>query len=413
MITLLATVVSIVFVEITLRHVAKIHPGFYGFGPDFRLVDSLYELQGFAADSEGIFLIADKSRTDIQARIASPDKFLHKKLYNPELEVDEIYTIIDEFRLLKEKKVQNHFADYYYKIESKDTDSLSELEEAILQYVCAPINENGFLSIPFKSITGGKKKVLLLGDSFTWGRTVSNITRSFANELLAMGYAVYNTGISGADPPQYMMLAKKLIPLLKPDVVIVNFYMGNDISFFPRSVLPYHKLMYRTNAGYLMGCPSGHWFANAEEAYQHIKAELSIPLTTAFNRFCALSALGTLCWKALFQVGWVESYHAAHQEYYDTTQKLLSDTPYCNNELLDIIAIAESHQAKCVVSVISDMAHDYQRDPKQTHNLFKDIPYVLSPVNESGYSKGDWHFNDEGHREYALFLDSLCRVIFD
>ena len=66
-----------------------------------------------------------------------------------------------------------------------------------------------------------KKKVLMLGDSFLYGHSAENFTSSFANNLLAKGYYVYNTGISGADVTQYKAIADKYIPIIPMKEIII------------------------------------------------------------------------------------------------------------------------------------------------------------------------------------------------
>jgi hypothetical protein len=309
-------------------------------------------------------------------------------------------------RDLIQNKVNNQFAVKYNRLLQKK-DSLTQLDSALLYYVYHPVNKDGFCSIPFKTYSGGKKKVLLLGDSFTWGRTVNNITTSFANELLARGYAVYNTGISGADPQQYLALAKKYIPLLKPDFVIVNFAMGSDIMYTPREVKPFEPIFYRTNAGYLFSCPQGVFIESAEKAYQFIFGESSIPRTTFFNKFCALTTTGTMVWRLLFHLDLLTNEHPGHANYWEKVQSITKQTPFCNNYLDSIRKIADVNSATCIISAIPDLRKGGVCNPANQPHLFDNIPYVVSPVKTEGYSLTDGHFNDLGHFQYALFLDSL------
>lgn len=132
--------------------------------------------------------------------------------------------------------VENNFTRFIDSLKNKTTGTCLEVDLAYIDYYTQPINSDGFRSITFKNYNTAKTKVLLLGDSFTWGNAASNLTSSFADLLAAKGYVVFNTGISGADPAQYQAIARQYIPLLKPDIIIVNFFMGNDIMYSKRPI---------------------------------------------------------------------------------------------------------------------------------------------------------------------------------
>ena len=91
------------------------------------------------------------------------------------------------------------------------------------------INEDGFRSPSFSRLDSTKRKVMFIGDSFAWGKSAEPLTGHCFVDLVRneTGYEVINLGIPGADPAQYYELAMKYIPLLKPDVVFVMFFMGN------------------------------------------------------------------------------------------------------------------------------------------------------------------------------------------
>jgi hypothetical protein len=74
--------------------------------------------------------------------------------------------------------------------------------------------------------------VLLLGDSFVWGtedRTISEYLREFLNPL-----TVYSSAVSGSGIPQwryhYQRFIDSKITSTPPDVVVLNFYSGNDLD---------------------------------------------------------------------------------------------------------------------------------------------------------------------------------------
>ena len=134
------------------------------------------------------------------------------------------------------------------------------------------INHDGFRGNPFEYVDTPRAKILLIGDSFTWGCTARPFTNCFADILQKSGYYVYNGGIPGVDPQQYALIAKKYTPILKPDVVAVCLYLGNDVSSSPLLMQPNKNLYYLTNFGNLLGYDdNGNFFKNAQEAFRYLK----------------------------------------------------------------------------------------------------------------------------------------------
>jgi lysophospholipase L1-like esterase len=74
--------------------------------------------------------------------------------------------------------------------------------------------------------------VLLLGDSFVWGtedRTIADYLRDFLDPL-----TIYSSAVSGSGIPQwryhYQRFIDSNITSTPPDVVVLNFYSGNDLD---------------------------------------------------------------------------------------------------------------------------------------------------------------------------------------
>ena len=98
------------------------------------------------------------------------------------------------------------------------------------------INNLGFRG-PNTSVGKTKKRVLLIGDSFTFGWGVE-LNETWI-ELLSKTYPdieFLNLGQGGNHPGDYVRIAKQAIPLLKPDVVFVNVLQGNDIHQLMRVI---------------------------------------------------------------------------------------------------------------------------------------------------------------------------------
>jgi hypothetical protein len=124
------------------------------------------------------------------------------------------------------------------------------------------INSEGFLSdIEFTARVMdsirqlGKKIVFLIGDSYTSGCCADEYSNSFAGLLTnSKEYVALNFGIGGVDPLQYELIVKKYIPLLKPDLVAIISYLGNDEMLYdktPKAGIPYCYVV-----------DNGHWISS-------------------------------------------------------------------------------------------------------------------------------------------------------
>lgn len=409
-----SVVVALIASEITLRTIGY-SPGLKSWAVhSIHAVRKIKDEKGFYADESGILKIDSSSRDEIAENIAQREtevKIRH---------IAEVYELAEHFVAILDGKIKNDLAELYFSILKKPENMRSEWETAVVNYVHSPINKDCFRSIDFKRYKPSKSSVLLLGDSFTWGHSAINKTNSFADILLSKGYVVYNTGISTTDVAQYLAVAKKYIPELLPDFVIVNFYLGNDISYYKREVLPYHSTFYCTNAGYLLSCPHGKYISK-EEAYQYALAHSRIPINeqNIVERILSKTVIGTRIieynpvhtnlfpYLAVLQGERNEGLTA----YYKEVEKQKFSTPYSNYELGQIKSIAEQYGSKFILSSIPDYCIDTLKTAKDFPDLFGGLEYSEMKVERSDYeSKSGIHFNEQGHRKYAEFLDSLIRV---
>jgi len=90
----------------------------------------------------------------------------------------------------------------------------------------------------------GRKRVLLLGDSFMAALQVEH-EQSFAalleeqlSELLGEPIDVWNTGVGAWDPPQYRAQAEMLLPQQHFDVIVTAVFLGNDVVSEDRLYIP-------------------------------------------------------------------------------------------------------------------------------------------------------------------------------
>jgi len=386
-------------------------PGFRLYSIYFKPVDSLYSIEGFYADSNGIFCIDQSAREFIRNELMTKKSVneLTPCAYN---HTPEVFTLPEDFMQLRDTGYHSEFKSFIEKIDASTDTVNSDFFEAVKEYVACPINSNGFRSIEFRKYrSSGKRSVLLLGDSFAWGHSTTNKTNSFADLLLAKGYIVYNTGISGTDPGQYLQVSRILIPRLKPDVVVVNFYMGNDIQYFNREPVPFMPVLYCTNAGNLVSCPEGVYLTSMEEAYDYTLSVFTLPVeNNRFNRFCAKTALGTLVWRALAKIGMVDIRVPRFYEYSRKVKEAKTDKPYSDEKLRQIREITRQHGGKFFLIAIPELKGRRFIFPKNHKGLFERLEYFVPPTKMEYFNTYDGHFNDAGSAVYARFIDSLIRV---
>ena len=365
----------------------------------FTPVDTLKLLKGYYSDYNGIFKIDSFASLEIERNISSGNKNLEKS------QINELYSLASENIGIINGEVNNEFSNLYKRITKKDTLTLSDLEKGIIEYVNCPINQDGFKSIPFKQYKSKKPKILLLGDSFTWGHSTSHKSYSFADQLLAKEYVVYNASITATDVAQYLAVAKKYIPLLQPDFVIVNFYLGNDITYYKRESLPTAPVFFYTNAGVLMACPHGKYFENAGSAYNFYLNQWSIPENdNIINKLMSKNVLTTLCWRLLLKLEVINYGKSNVAVYYQNAEKRKYSFPYCNVELQEIKKISSENGAKFILSSIPEVYKHLFNTKKEFPDLFEGLEYVEMNVSKSDYKLDDGHFNNFGHRRYAEFL---------
>lgn len=83
--------------------------------------------------------------------------------------------------------------------------------------------------------TEGKRRILLLGDSFMealqveYEQSLAGLLEPRLGSRLGESVAVRNTAVGGWDPPQYLLQARRVLAREPYDLVLVCVFMGNDV----------------------------------------------------------------------------------------------------------------------------------------------------------------------------------------
>lgn len=374
-------------------------PGQFQYNKWVEIVDDLQMQEGFIADENGIL------------KVDTAVFFKAKSLFEQE---------DDEYQILQKQLVgdidalvkDHYFLDWSQSTSSKFSERIGEISHSLVKtqfdsllsfYQLNPVNSDGFYSIPFVSENYGKPKILLLGDSFTWGHSTSHKSGSFSNTLLARDYVVYNTGISGTDVAQYKKIVEVYLDRIKPDLVILNFFIGNDVTYFKRTPLSGVPLMYHTNAGNINSFQDGVQQTTMKAAYDNVLTHLRIPQTTMLNKCLSKTIFGTLIWRLLERRGIVR------RDYFEASDK--HETLYCNVEIREIQKYCEERNVRFLLSVIPDLKDGVLTGASSVDSLFNQIPYSEPEMAVEMYNQDDGHFNDAGHLEYANYLEKLIQEL--
>lgn len=395
----------LVFLELGLQ-VGGLDPGKIFQFRYFQKVDELILWEDYSANAAGITAFNQQG-----ADLAATGMWKGEKVKRFNANIGfaaSSYSVYEDFQELRDGDSEGPFADMLDSLLQLPPDQLDSLDRAHLLYRQRPINDDGFRSIPFVPYPGPRKKVLLLGDSFTFGWSARPWTQSFADYLRTLGYVVYNAGITATGPDQYEAIAREYIPRLQPDFVIVNFFMGNDILHYPVHAEPHKMVFYPTNAGLMQAYPGYEHLPDPETAYQFMVNEYYIQPNDWFSSLCSSTALGTMTWRVAQRFDFLSSItERPNEAYFERNAARKSPTPVSEQYLLNIKQWTEDHGGRFIGSIIPDvrdLSPDLDRDYP---DLFPRLNMAVPSVTMDDYHPTEEHFNVPGHRRYALFLDSL------
>ncbi|MCS6934343.1 MAG: hypothetical protein NZM35_04220 [Chitinophagales bacterium] len=271
------------------------------------------------------------------------------------------------------------------------------------------VNQDGFRSPEWVNLDTSQPRLMLIGDSFVWGLSATPLDSSFADLLrkLLPRWHVINLGIPVTDPAQYLGLAKKYIPLLRPDVVIVGLYLGNDLMEAPRELIPHRAVCYSTNAGVLMASDGDRYFASADAAYDYyLNEKYKLLPANTWEHVMAASALLSRVYALKFR--WQE-----RQKFKRLAQHNTTTAAY----LRQIQEVCNQYGAYYRILVIPRLQEcDFDADELKASYpaVFSDsVPHdrwiFINNLNTRHYEPlPDGHFNNDGHRKAA---DALLRAI--
>lgn len=111
------------------------------------------------------------------------------------------------------------------------------------------INSKGYYDDEFPEHNDNIIKIALLGDSFIfdvgnpYGERLSEVLEKRLNSIDFIKKEnkkvdVLNLGVNGYDPYRYLLTWRQIGRKLKPDLVLLSFYAGNDYAGKPEKIIP-------------------------------------------------------------------------------------------------------------------------------------------------------------------------------
>jgi hypothetical protein len=429
-----SVLIVLALVECGLRISGRV-PGEFRSLDGFRSVDSLMVLENFVTDEAGIYKFGPWVSDSLQRHFESfgcgfVESWKRRGIGRGDVsmdDIDRVYRGLLELRIdrpciplikaFSETGTDNstEFGDVYQAIRHKG--AMTDWGRAIIEMVERPYNAEGFRSIPFSRSHSGALRVLVIGDSFVYGMSARPYYNSFTDILLARGYLVYSAGIPGTDPAQYAAIAEKYVPMLKPDMVIVCFYPGNDLMPFPREPHAGRPHEHMTNAGFFESAPLGNYL-NAHGAYSYYRCLITIPHNSAHHGFWSSTAITSMAWNILYAYGKVE--HPGIEVHEAARNVGLEDRiRFTRPHLQRIDSICMEHGIPLLNAIIPDVLGELihndrtvHHDPALMDSLFIGQRYHF-PMGkfhpEKDFPANDYHFNNAGSKKYADFLDTLLR----
>ena len=299
------------------------------------------------------------------------------------------------------------------------------------KHVGLGINSDGFRSPEFFRDLGSGRKwtVVILGDSFAWGASATPITESFSDILRNAGYRVHNLGIPGIGPRQYQRIADEYLPRLKPDVVVVALYLGNDFLDGQWEPPLGHPPYYVIEGGEWIPTvdENGNYIESVEVAYEHFHNKFG-----RIRRLLRETAVGTLVIKLYHRVtAWTYASNSSDNGvvWVGDSQAEAADTLYARDEdellrryevtyqaLRHIRRVTSQVGAEYFTLVIPALGPGCLLSPdfslERQKRILVDFRPVYSDVSIDHYTAlPDCHLNNAGHLVVARRLERLLRTL--
>ena len=263
----------------------------------------------------------------------------------------------------------------------------------------------------------GKKIVFLVGDSFTSGCCADSYAATYASLLNQSDeYEVFNFGVAGTDPVQYRLVVEKFAPILKPDLILVAVFTGNDVLEYDRKPHPFVPAVFpirngpwlNSEAPYYLTEPNTY-FSSFNEATDFYFTYFSlwsddVPFWQKSIRHSVIFS------KLYFQYKSIKKNREL--EFAGQLVETMDEPPFTYQNLKKIEDFGRENNIKTgFVLIPTAMEAENKVNLTEEYGfLFQDIEWMtrsdLTLDDYDGSGNGN-HFNNDGHRKFAQMLKQL------
>jgi hypothetical protein len=320
-------------------------------------------------------------------------------------------------------RVQQYFGPFYDL--SVNHEALSVDLSDLLNHVPLPspeVQPDGIRILGKPNAAGCGPKLLFLGDSFMLGLgPIDNVpyhVRSYFQQSLHRELCVFNAGYSSYSPSVYVPQAKKLIPIVQPDFVIIDV----DETDLWDDAYRYRHLVVRDDAGSIIAVrptPLAQWFYDGlvkstdKPLYiQRLASKLyftRIEFPKMYDKYWAGKPNDNVWLSRLPEVEAKRAY-GADIEYFrtvldDLTQTVVSrmGTPdaliYIHHPHLPHFGAAGAAYNNIVSDTVRKVA---SRHRVRFYDATEELRAEFGNEPQKYYIPDDPHFNAEGQRAYGI-----------
>jgi hypothetical protein len=320
-------------------------------------------------------------------------------------------------------RMQQYFGPFYDL--SVNHEALSVDLSELLNHVPLPsaeVQPDGIRILGKPNAAGCGPKLLFLGVSFMQGLgPIDNVpyhVRSYFQQSLHRELCVFNAGYSSYSPSVYVPQAKKLIPIVKPDVVIIDV----DETDLWDDAYRYRHLVVRDDAGSIIAVrptPLALWFydglvkSTAKPLYiQRLASKLyftRIEFPKLYDKYWAGRPNDNVFLSRLPEAEARRAY-GADIEYFRTTLDDLTQTVISRIGTPDgLIYIHHPHlpHLGAAGTVYNNIVSDTVREVASRHHVgfydaTEDLRAQFGTEPQKYYIPQDIHLNVDGTRAYGI-----------
>jgi lysophospholipase L1-like esterase len=251
-------------------------------------------------------------------------------------------------------------------------------------------NIDGYRTPDFEEPALGRKTILFIGDSFTWGESARPLDRAFVDLVRAEGYKTINLGISAIGPVQYLAQAERYVPQLKPDIVCVMFYGWNDF-LVEAPIRPGLERAYMTSAGMLFATTEDGQQLSYEQALQRRNDAFPFWMTPTTAEFLSRAAIA----RAAAQWGTAGSRRG-------------QDEAQAVEKIRKIREISEANGSRFMLFLLP-IRPSFAGGDRSREALLRRFA-DLAPLAPPDFEEADYeplpgeHFNNTGHARMAAYI---------